>query len=667
MNPSLKLPSIPLWDAHWPTQKLLEEQDTNPRSFQRGFRQSAFTDEERMFPHFQDCFTPGIVVGEIIRRAWPTFAGVDLAGDKRPGNVIFVAAVDPTTERRYPVEVLRGNWKSPEMASKLAGVRERHPNLRVIMVENNGYQQSLVDWIKQTPGDNSYWYMVESYTTGFASKVNPIYGLPGLDIEFKNKAWVIPSSEFEGHPPHCVCGWCVWKEEVKDYPMGAQCDTVMACVPPGAVVTTLRGLVPIEQVVEGDYVLTHRSRFRRVNGTTSRRYDGDTVVLKPFGRRPLVVTPEHPVWAAGGRFDTASGTNRLIPSIWSFKEAEALKAGPLRSGDFVFAPAPQNTSALPELDLASYIPTPSARGVHWRVEETRMSFRSRSMPRRVRLNDEVATLIGLFIAEGSVGRHGTLTSFAFHKREKHLQDFVERVAQEAFGTKSTVITATGHGGMNVCPQSAVMGRLFSTFGKRDHKAVPWEWWWSWPNETRLRVVRGWLLGDGHARRLPKGKSSLSAVSISWPWLYQAQLALVAAGLAPVFSEFKQPGEYRGRPCRNHNAWRMLLSESDSAKLLSLPLSVEETHWTGKVMVQRDRTNSTGHPCDGGIAIKLRKVSREPYSGLVFNLHVDEDESFVVEGLAVHNCFFCREAISKWGTGANMGVGGTGGVQGINDR
>jgi hypothetical protein len=112
---------------------------------------------------------------------------------------------------------------------------------------------------------------------------------------------------------------------------------------------------------------------------------------------------------------------------------------------------------------------------------------------------------------------------------------------------------------------------------------------------------------------------------------------------------------------------MLLSESDSAKLLTLPLSVEETHWTGKVMVQRDRTNSTGHPCDGGIAIKLREVSREPYSGLVFNLHVDEDESFVVEGLAVHNCFFCREAISKWGTGGNLGVGGTGGIQGLNDR
>jgi hypothetical protein len=225
-----RLAAVPPW-SHWPTERLRQEQSDNPRAFQRGFQMRAFSDEERMFPSFETCFTPGIVVGEIIRRGWPTFVGVDLAGDKRPGNVIFVVAIDPQNQRRYPVEILVGAWKSPEVAAQLAGVRARHANLRVIMVENNGYQQSLVDWIKQTPGaagSPAYWFMVESYTTGFASKVNPIYGLPGMEIEFKNKAWVIPSSEFEGHPPHCRCGWCVWRTEMHDYPMGASTDCCMA-------------------------------------------------------------------------------------------------------------------------------------------------------------------------------------------------------------------------------------------------------------------------------------------------------------------------------------------------------------------------------------------------------------------------------------------------------
>lgn len=228
MNVSQKLPSLPVWEAKWDAKHLQDEAEVNPRSFERGFRQMAFTDSERKFPSFETCFTPGIVLGDISRRGWPTYAGVDLAGEKRPGNVIFVAAVDPTTLRRYPLEVLRGNWKSPEVCAQLAGVNARHPGLRVIMVENNGYQQSLIDWIRQSPGDNSFWFKVESYTTGFQTKVNPIYGLPGMEVEFKNKLWVIPSGEFEGHPAHCQCGWCVWKLEVHDYPMAASTDCVMA-------------------------------------------------------------------------------------------------------------------------------------------------------------------------------------------------------------------------------------------------------------------------------------------------------------------------------------------------------------------------------------------------------------------------------------------------------
>ncbi len=228
MKQTIKLPPVPVWEAHWPTEALRREQATNPRSFARGFQQRAYEDSERMFPSFEQCYTNGIVVGEIARRGWPTFCGVDLAGTKRPGNVIFVVAVDPASQRRYPVEILAGAWKSPEVAAQLGGVNSRHPNLRVIMVENNGYQQSLVDWIKQAPGDNSYWFKVEAYTTGFDSKVNEVYGLPGLEVEFHNKAWVVPHAEFEGHPPFCRCGWCVWTQETKDYPMGATCDSVMA-------------------------------------------------------------------------------------------------------------------------------------------------------------------------------------------------------------------------------------------------------------------------------------------------------------------------------------------------------------------------------------------------------------------------------------------------------
>ena len=178
------------------------------------------------------------------------------------------------------------------------------------------------------------------------------------------------------------------------------------------------------------------------------------------------------------------------------------------------------------------------------------------------------------------------------------------------------------------------------------------------------------MGDGHIKNRGKKSPGFSAVSISWNWLYQVQITLGTKGLVPTFGTFKQPGHFQGRPCGQKPAWRMTLSTSDSAKLLEESGTLEGIHWGQHGCVARDRTNSSSRPCGDGIAIKLREVRREAYSGMVHNLHVEEDESYVVEGLAVHNCmamFFARESISKWGTGSTMGVGGTGGLGGLNDR
>ena len=227
MNHTQRLEAVPAWSV-WNPERLQAERDNNPRAFARGFQMMAFTDDERMFPSFPTCLMPGVPAASFAQRGWPVFMGVDLAGKNRPGNVIFIVAVDPLTQRRYPLEILAGAWTSPETARQLAMAHSRHPNTRVIMVENNGYQQAIIDWIKNSPTDHSFWFKIESFTTG-ANKVKPEVGLPSLEVEFKNKAWVIPHEEFERHTITCHCGWCTWNSEMRHYPMSASTDTVMGC------------------------------------------------------------------------------------------------------------------------------------------------------------------------------------------------------------------------------------------------------------------------------------------------------------------------------------------------------------------------------------------------------------------------------------------------------
>lgn len=227
MTTSIRLPSIAPWQ-HWNSEKLAKAKEENPRSFARGFQMRAFSDDERMYPSFSTCFVSGVLAAEVARRGWPTFMGVDLAGKTRPGNVIFTAAVDPISQKRYPLEIACGNWSSPETARRLSETHSRYPNTRHIMVENNGYQQAIVDWIQSSPSDHSFWYKIESYTTTSTSKHHLELGMPSLEVEFKNKAWVIPQDEFMNHVLTCQCGWCTWRTEMRDYPMSATTDTVMA-------------------------------------------------------------------------------------------------------------------------------------------------------------------------------------------------------------------------------------------------------------------------------------------------------------------------------------------------------------------------------------------------------------------------------------------------------
>jgi hypothetical protein len=210
---------------------IAKERAIGPRAFNRGFRQIAISDEDNTFPSFQQCYAVGpLALGEIQRRAWwPKFTGVDLASSKRPGTAIVTVAVDPKDRKRYPVDVRVGAWRSHETAQMLTAVNELYQP-EVIMVENNAYQQSLIDWIQFIKLD--YWYKVDSTTTG-TNKMSEEVGLPALLLEFHNKSWVIPADEYRHHPPghheaHPPCGWCRFDHEFRFHPLFSTSDLVMA-------------------------------------------------------------------------------------------------------------------------------------------------------------------------------------------------------------------------------------------------------------------------------------------------------------------------------------------------------------------------------------------------------------------------------------------------------
>lgn len=88
------------------------------------------------------------------------------------------------------------------------------------------------------------------------------------------------------------------------------------CFPAGTMVTTQTGNVPIEKIAEGDFVLTHTGKYRRVTETMRRVYSGKMIEITA-GNKRVVCTPEHPLLIQRqGQLDWVEARNvRLTDSV----------------------------------------------------------------------------------------------------------------------------------------------------------------------------------------------------------------------------------------------------------------------------------------------------------------------------------------------------------------
>lgn len=88
------------------------------------------------------------------------------------------------------------------------------------------------------------------------------------------------------------------------------------CFPAGALVMTERGFKPIEDVVPGDMVVTHKGRLRRVTNVGSKT--ADTIVLRGQGiEYGIECTPNHPFLSCRDVHGTAStdGNRDDVPTL----------------------------------------------------------------------------------------------------------------------------------------------------------------------------------------------------------------------------------------------------------------------------------------------------------------------------------------------------------------
>lgn len=225
----LTLERISLWEAKWNEEALRKRcASIGKRTFDKGYRQKPITEDERTFPSFSDCIKYGITPEQAspVNDRIFTVTALDLSGHKRSGNVIATVGVRGSDFKRVMLDIRSDKWTAPMVAKELTKVDKLfHPH--IILVENNGYQESLIQWIRELPGQYDFWMKVQPYQTG-KQKWSDDIGLPSLESEFSVGAWIVALGSPTDHLAECKCTWCTWVNDMRDYPQVEDADTIMA-------------------------------------------------------------------------------------------------------------------------------------------------------------------------------------------------------------------------------------------------------------------------------------------------------------------------------------------------------------------------------------------------------------------------------------------------------
>jgi hypothetical protein len=252
-----------------------------------------------------------------------------------------------------------------------------------------------------------------------------------------------------------------------------------------------------------------------------------------------------------------------------------------------------------------------------------------SIPSVIKLDYDFGICIGYYASEGNMNQ-GRACQFSLDGHvDKSLDYFVQQLSTSLFNsigiypkcyikadnTKSLSINSRVFSDVvkYICP-----GICYNKFVKHDILF------------SNLDFLRGFIIGvwngDGHIR---KDRASLQMTNENL--VNQIRLVLSVFGINVSFHKPKRPetSVIKGKICNLSDAWRIDISGQDFYRFLNTFYNKEASSAINRNLVFSD---------DEASIYRIKSKELIPYDGLVYNLEVEEDNSYSTPNATVHNCF-----------------------------
>ncbi len=423
----------------------------------------------------------------------------------------------------------------------------------------------------------------------------------------------------------------------------ADCVINISCFTAGTKVTTRDGFRDIDTLNVGDEVLTHRGRFRQVLKTFEHDHDGQLLKISATNCDPVYATDEHPFLAVKRsavdfHISEHDNVNRLR------ELAKWTKASDLEVGDYLMSVENDLKEKEHTFDVWDSVKDDVIKtGQRYELFGDDIIYGHGPMKggfvakRYLKLDEDLAYILGEWVGDGATNT----CMVSFNKLDTCpaalLAEKFERVfGVEAFITEEAKCLIVNSRNAAVYSKwiTHVCGRYSE--GKRIPSAVM-----AASNEIKRAFLAGYKMADGCTLTHPQYGTKVNRIrTISAALACDLREMLVSFGYCPSVKDEENTGSYK----------------------------VGARIWT---IEWRERKHGNNGSCrswnDGkGVITRIYDIEvnklEEPVK--VYNIEVEEDNSYQVSSMIVHNCNegFGLGTLEALYAGTPIVVNMTGGLQ-----
>lgn len=428
------------------------------------------------------------------------------------------------------------------------------------------------------------------------------------------------------------------------------------CFTPETLIRTSTGYKKIYKININDMVLSSDGYFHKVINTFCNNYDGYIKsILSSVNSNRIKVTPEHPILTLGGSHIVKNGCGpmcdlfikngdgnngnldvRQLPSCrWHARVQVNGTRGVGRKALGTFNKKEDAIQSIIDYKKENILPGhilqwKEAKNLHnnsWLVtkypnyindidyiyipkeylKNTKLGL-IRNGVDKFEITEEFMWIIGIYLAEGSCGKRRI--NFSLHKNEILYQNRIKTFF-ENFGYNSKIKT-TSNNGVNVCIYSTTLANWFPKLVGRKcyNKYIPEEFMYL-PNNKIKSLISGVNDGDGS-----KTGSEYQITQTS---------KILALQLVELLNRLNE------QPILRSYQIKTLTPKGNVRK------RTYSVNWT-KNLDKIDKNRKKRWDYKNESLAKIRDIEDEYYCGPVYNLEVEGDHTYIVNGIVVHNCF-----------------------------